>query len=87
MAILDIHGKKVHIEDEHSDSLKHAVHYLEKNSENAHAFFDEAHRNHVSGVAHFNTTKPSGYQGATKFTLIHNGDGTYTLRKKEHHLL
>jgi hypothetical protein len=86
MPLIDIHGHQVHI-DEGSDSAKHAVHFLNEHPNDAHAFFDEAKRNLVSGVSHFEINRPAGYMGSTKFTLVHHDDGKYTLRKKEHHLL
>lgn len=86
MPFIEIQGKKVHIE-EGSHSAEHAVEFLTKNHEDAKAFFEAAHHDHVNGVAHFETNRPAGYTGSTEFTLIHNGDGTYNLRKKEHHFL
>ncbi|MDE2399631.1 MAG: hypothetical protein KGL67_01305 [Patescibacteria group bacterium] len=89
MPIIDIHGKKVSI-PEGSDSAKHAAHFLEKNPENAKAFFDEAKLNvytgSKTGLTHFTTNKPGGYHGATEFTLIHTGHDQYELRKREHHI-
>jgi len=86
MPIVDIHGKQVHI-DEGSESAKHAVEYLKNHPDNARAYFDEAHRNMTTGIAHFEINRPAGYIGATKFTLMHGEDGKYTLRKHEHHIL
>lgn len=87
MPIVEIHGKKVHI-PEGSDSALHAVHYLEKNHDNAKAIFEAAHHDHVTNLTHFETNRPGGYHGSTEFTLIHNRDtGEYELRKKSHHLL
>ncbi len=86
MPIIEIHGKKVHVDDEHDHSIKHAIHYLEQHPENAHAFFKEAHDNHTTGVAHFDATKPAGYNGHTRFTLVHNSDGTYKMHPHEHHM-
>lgn len=84
MSLITIGDKQVHI-DEGSDSAKHAVNFLSEHPDDAKAFFEAAHHNHVDGVTHFETNRPSGYQGSTNFTLIHNGDGTYNLRKKEYH--
>jgi len=81
MPIIDIHGKKVHIEED-SHSVKHAAQYLTDHADNARAFFDEAHRNITSGVAHFEIPGVGGYNGSHHFTMLHNGDGTYTLRKR-----
>lgn len=84
MPIVEIHGKQVHVE-EGSHSAQHAVDFLTKHPDDAKAFFDEAHHNHETGVAHFSTSRPAGYNGSTDFTLIHTGDGKYELRKKGNH--
>jgi hypothetical protein len=86
MPIVEIHGKQVHI-PEGSDSAKHAVQFLTDHPDDAKAFFEAAHHDHVNGITHFETNRPAGYHGSTDFTIIHNGDGKYELRKKEHHLL
>jgi hypothetical protein len=86
MPIVEIHGKKVHVE-EGSHSALHALKYLQHNVDNAKAIFEAAHHDHINGVSHFETNNPAGYHGSTKFTLVHTGNGEYTLRKKEHHLL
>ena len=87
MPIVEIHGKKVHV-PEGSDSARHAVDYLNRYPDNAEDIFAAAHHDHINGVSHFQTNRPSGYHGSTDFTIIHNtNDGTYQLRKKEHHLL
>ena len=86
MPIIDIHGKKVHVEDEHHESLGHAIKWLGEHKSDAENAFEAAHHNHTTGLAHFDTNKPAGYHGTDKFSLLHNSDGTYTLRKKEHHI-
>jgi hypothetical protein len=84
MPIVNINGKQVHIE-EGSESAKVAAEYLTKNPDNAKALFDEAHRNHTTGVAHY--VIPNMHTGEDNvithhITMIHNGDGTYTLQKR-----
>jgi hypothetical protein len=86
MPIVDINGKQVHIE-EGSNSAKHAVDFLTKHPNDAKAFLEAAHHDHVNGVAHFETNRPAGYNGSTEFTIIHTGNDKYELRKKEHHFL
>ena len=86
MPIVNIQGKQVMV-PEGSDSAQHAVKFLNEHPDDAKAFLEMAHHNHVDGIAHFETNRPAGYQGSTDFTLIHSGDGKYELRKKEHHLL
>jgi hypothetical protein len=86
MPIIEIHGKQVHV-PEGSNSAKHAVNFLNEHPNDAKAFFEAAHHDHVNGVAHFDTNRPAGYHGSTDFTIIHNkNDGSYELRKKEHHM-
>jgi hypothetical protein len=86
MPIININGKQVTI-PEGSDSAEHAVKFLTEHPDDAKAFLEAAHHNHLTGVTHFETNRPSGYHGSTDFTLIHTGDDKYELRKKEHHLL
>lgn len=83
MPIVKINGKEVHIKEGHS--VDHAVKYLEANPDNAKAFFEDAHHNHTTGVAHFETHRPAGYTGSTKFTIIHTGHDQYALRKEHVH--
>ncbi len=86
MPIVNIHGKQVHIPGD-SDSAKHAVRFLEEHPDDAKAFFEAAHHDHVNGVAHFETNRPAGYHGSTDFTIIHDKDkGTYELHKKGYHI-
>jgi hypothetical protein len=85
MPIIEIHGKKVHIPDG-SNSAKHAVGFLKEHPDDAKAFFEAAHHDHINGVAHFETNRPSGYNGSTDFTIIHTGHDEYALRKKGQHL-
>jgi hypothetical protein len=84
MPIIDIHGRKVHIEeDSHSGHV--AAEFLAKHPDNAQAFFDETHRDKTNGVAHFEIPHSTEHPDIShKFTLIHNGDGTYNLRKQHH---
>lgn len=84
MPIIDLLGKKVHVE-EGSHSAQVAADYLAKNPDNAKALMDEAHRNHATGVAHY--VVPNMHTGQDSsithhITMIHNGDGTYTLQKR-----
>jgi hypothetical protein len=84
MPIVEIDGKKVHVE-EGSESAKVAAEYLSKNPDNARALFDEAHRNHSTGIAHWelpNMHSDKDLGIAHHVTMIHNGDGTYTLQKR-----
>jgi hypothetical protein len=82
MQTINIHGKTVKI-DEDSHSSEIAAQYLSKNPNEARAFFDEAHRDHVNGVAHFELPHTTEHiNTGHHFTLIHNGDGTYNLRKR-----
>ena len=84
MPIIEIEGKKVHVEDG-SESAKVAAEYLNKNPDNAKALFDEAHRNHSTGIAHYEIPNMHSDKdlGITHHvTMIHNGDGTYTLQKR-----
>jgi hypothetical protein len=86
MQTIKIGGKEIHTFGE-SHSVEHATRYLTENPENARAFLEEAHHDHVNGIAHFKIPSVAGYNGAHDFTMIHNGDGSFTLRKKEHNLL
>jgi hypothetical protein len=85
MSTIDIHGKKVHIDDE-SRSVKHAVDYLNKlDKGEAHNFFHTASTERFS---HFETPRHTDTVKAGiehDMTLEHNNDGTYTLRKKSKH--
>jgi len=85
MPIVNIAGKQVHVED--GSSAKAAAEYLGKpeNADNAKALFDEAHRNHSTGIAHYeipNMHSDKDLGIAHHVTMIHNGDGTYTLQKR-----
>jgi hypothetical protein len=86
MPIIDINGKKVHVPGD-SRSAEHAVGFLKDHPDDAKAFLEAAHHDHINGIAHFETNRPSGYTGSTEFTIIHTGHDEYELRKKEHHLL
>ena len=84
MPIVTIDGKQVHVE-EGSESAKVAAEYLTKNPDNAKALFEEAHHNHVTGVAHYqipNMHRSEDSAITHHITMIHNGDGTYTLQKR-----
>ncbi|OGI72116.1 hypothetical protein A3C60_02520 [Candidatus Nomurabacteria bacterium RIFCSPHIGHO2_02_FULL_37_45] len=86
MPIIEIHGKKVHIDGD-SHSAKHAANYLKEYKENAEDIFQAARHDRINGVTHFETHRPAGYHGSTEFTVIHNRDnGEYELRKKTHHI-
>jgi hypothetical protein len=84
MPIVNINGKQVHVE-EGSESAKVAAEYLSKNPDNANALFEEAHHNHLTGVAHYQIPNMHTSEDAAithHVTMIHNGDGTYTLQKR-----
>ena len=81
MATIDINGEQVHIEGD-DDSVKDAIKYLEEKKDNATAYFLAAHQNHDTGVAHFEIPNVGGYNGSHHFTLIHNNDGSYELRRR-----
>ena len=80
MPIIDIHGKKVHV-DEGSDSAKYAAEYLEKlDGSEAKSFFETAARDKYS---HFETPHHSTNTDLHhNMTLEHNNDGSYYLRKR-----
>jgi seryl-tRNA(Sec) selenium transferase len=86
MSIVEIHGKKVHIED-NSHSAHFAAKYLTENKDNADDLFkaaNAAYRNNETG-AHF--TVPQAHtsedQGVIHHvTMIEHSDGTYTLQKR-----
>lgn len=86
MPIIDIHGKKVNVEED-SHSAHVAAEFLKKNSDNAKAFFDETHRaDNVNHIAHFEIPHTNEHTDIShKFTLIKNSDGTYDLRKQHHY--
>jgi len=84
MPIVNIDGKQVHYEED-SDSAKHAVNFLMEHPDDAKAFLEAAHHDHINGVTHFETNRPGGYTGSTNFTLIHTRNEKYKLRKKEQH--
>ena len=84
MKTIVIHGKNVQY-DESDPSQVHAAHWMEKNADNARAILDEAHHDHSNNMAHFTTTNPAGYNGATKFHAEHVGHDTYTLGVSHHH--
>jgi hypothetical protein len=82
MSTINIDGKTVHVQED-SDSAKVAAEFLTKNPDNAKAFFDEAHRDHINNMAHFELPHTGDHPDISHhFTLIHNGDGTYNLRKR-----
>jgi hypothetical protein len=80
---IDIHGMKVKVDGE-SDSAQYGAHYLGNlQSDEAKAFFDEAKRDHNNGLAHFEVPHTGENAALTHhFTLVHNNDGTYNLRKR-----
>ncbi|MEK7588405.1 MAG: hypothetical protein AAB438_01155 [Patescibacteria group bacterium] len=83
MAIIEIHGKKVHVDDD-SKSAKHAADYLNKlDSSEAKNFFHTAATDRFS---HFETPRHvSDTNLHHDMTLEHKDDGTYSLRKRTHH--
>jgi hypothetical protein len=82
MQTVDIHGTAVHI-DPDSDSAKVAAEFLTKNPDEAKAFFEEARRDLTNGVAHFEIPHTSEHTDISHhFTLIHNSDGTFNLRRR-----
>jgi len=85
MAIVEIHGKKVHVDDD-SSSAHYAADYLKKlDKSEAHNFFSTASHNRIS---HFETPSHSDIKNQSlhhNMTLEHNNDGTYNLRKRTHH--
>ncbi len=82
MSVVEIQGKKVHIDDG-SDSVRHAVKYLEEYPDNAKDIFEAAHHDHVNGVTHFTLPEKPGYHGSHHFTLKHHSNGEYDLYKKD----
>jgi len=85
MAIVDIHGKKVHVEDD-SASAHYAADYLKKlDPSEAKNFFHTAAADrfsHFETPTHADITNQSLHHN---MTLEHNADGTYNLRKRTHH--
>ena len=82
MPIININGKQVHIDDD-SHSAHVAAEFLSEHPDNANAFFDEAKRDLVNGVAHFELPHTAEHTDISHhFTLIHHTDGTYDLRKR-----
>lgn len=82
MQPIDIHGMKVHVEDDHSAKL--AAEFLKKNPDAAQAYFHEAKRiDGDAGIAHFETPHDGEHHGASHhFTLVHTGSGEYELRRR-----
>ena len=83
MAIIEIHGKQVHIDD-HSESAKYAAKYLENlDHGEAKNYFKTASTDRYS---HFETPR-HGTNSTLQhdMTLEHRGDGTYALRKRTLH--
>lgn len=80
---MDIHGFKVQIDPE-SDSAKYGAEYLSKlSADEAEVFFEAAKRDLVNGVSHFETPHDGEHHDVSHhLTLIHNGDGTYLLRRR-----
>ncbi len=82
MPIIDINGKKVHVsDDDHSAHV--AAEYLKKNQDNAKAFFEMAHHDHANGVAHFEIPHSGAHPDISHhFSIVHQGDGTYSLQRR-----
>jgi len=83
METIDIHGEKVKIEHG-SESAKYGTEYLnELSKDEAEVFFDAAKRNTTSNSSHFETPHNGEHNNISHhLTLVHNDDGTYTLRKR-----
>ena len=83
METIDVHGMQVKIESG-SESAKYGASYLNKLSgDEAKVFFEAAKRDLVSGVSHFETPHDGEHNNISHhLTLIHNDDGSYTLRKR-----
>lgn len=84
---IDIHGHRVKYDDD-SDTAKNAVHYLTEKLDQSEAkvFFDEAKNNMTEHKAHFEVRNYERNRD-DNLTLVHESDGTYHLRKREHSLL
>lgn len=87
MAEIDIHGYKVKY-DEDSHTLKNAVHFLKDKLDKSEAevFFDDARRDTVNHKAHLEVRNHEKNRD-DNLTLVHEDDGSYLLRKREHHFI
>lgn len=85
MAEVEIHGFKVKY-DEGSHTARNAVRHLTEkiDREEAKVFFDAARRDLINHKSHFEV-RDHERNIDTNLTLIHEGDGTYHLRKRLHH--
>jgi hypothetical protein len=82
METVDVHGMKVQFDPE-SDSAKFGVDYLNKlSADEAKTFFDEAKRDNIDHVAHFETPNYGQNDITHHLSLIQNNDGTYLLRRR-----
>lgn len=86
MPIIDIHGKKVHIDDD-AHSAHFAAKYLIENPENAKAIFDEANKAYRNNEAGANWVVPKAHTNEDlgvvhHSTLTEHSDGTYSLKKR-----
>ena len=84
---IDIHGFKVKY-DESSDTAKNAIHYLTDKIDKSEAevFFDAARRDLVNHTSHLEVRNHERNRD-DNLTLVHKSDGSYHLRKREHHFL
>ncbi len=81
---VDIHGFKVKYDGD-SQMLQNAVHHLTSKLDTAEAkiFFDGAKRNLDSHTAHLEIHNPTKNR-EDDLTLVHESDGSYHLKKREH---
>lgn len=86
MAEIEIHGHKVNFDD-NSHTLKEAIKHLDKklDSSEAKIYFDAAKRDLVNHKAHFEIRDHEKHEDRN-VTLIHNSDGSFTLKKRHHGL-
>lgn len=82
---VDIHGFKVKLEDKNSSTLKSAVHHLKDKLDKSEAgiYFHAASRDLLNHKAHFEVRDHTKHVDRN-VTLIHEKDGSYTLKKRHH---
>lgn len=83
---IDVHGHKVRYDDD-SETARNAIHHLAKglDSSEAKVFFDEAKNNIHEHIAHLEVRNDVRNRN-DNLTLVHESDGSYHLRKREHPL-
>ncbi len=84
---INVHGFKLRLEKEDSQTLKNAVHHLKDklHRDEAKVFFDAARHDRINNKAHIQVRNSDRGGREDNVSLFHHSDGTYSIDKRHHY--